>query len=151
MSQKIADCLTHACPLCERNESFPFLQKQNLSLVQCKNCSMIFANPVPAEMISGSFYNETHAPFYLSPDKLESDYASVRFERELRLFRRFCKSGNVLDVGCSTGAFLFQLQKRFPGNYETLGTDVSQPALEYAKSRGILLIQNNFCRKRRRF
>jgi 2-polyprenyl-3-methyl-5-hydroxy-6-metoxy-1,4-benzoquinol methylase len=105
---------------------------------------MIFANPVPTEMSSGSFYNETHAPFYLSPDKLESDYASVRFERELRLFRRFCKSGNVLDVGCSTGAFLFQLQNRFPGSYDALGTDVSQPALEYAKSRGVKIVGESF-------
>jgi 2-polyprenyl-3-methyl-5-hydroxy-6-metoxy-1,4-benzoquinol methylase len=105
---------------------------------------MIFANSIPAEMASGSFYNETHAPFYLSPDKLESDYASVRFERELKLFRRFCKSGNVLDVGCSTGAFLFQLQNRFPGNYDVLGTDVSQPALEYAKSRGVKILNESF-------
>lgn len=105
---------------------------------------MIFANPVPAEMSSGSFYNETHASFYLSPDKLESDYASVRFERELRLFRRFCKSGNVLDVGCSTGAFLYQLKNRFPGNYDVLGTDVSQPALEYAKSRGVKIVNESF-------
>ena len=104
---------------------------------------MIFANPVPTEMASGSFYNELHAPFYLSPDKLESDYASVRFERELRLFRRFCKSGNVLDVGCSTGAFLFQLQNYFPENYEVLGTDVSQPAFEYAKSRGVKIVNES--------
>ncbi|MEO5804540.1 MAG: class I SAM-dependent methyltransferase [Verrucomicrobiota bacterium] len=105
---------------------------------------MMFLNPVPAEMASGSFYNETHAPFYLSPDKLESDYASVRFERELRLFRRFCKSGNVLDVGCSTGAFHFQLQNRFPENYNVLGTDVSQPALSYAKSRGVKIVNESF-------
>jgi 2-polyprenyl-3-methyl-5-hydroxy-6-metoxy-1,4-benzoquinol methylase len=105
---------------------------------------MVFANPVPAEMSSGSFYNETHAPFYLSPDKLESDYSSVRFERELRLFPKFCKSGNVLDVGCSTGAFLFQLQNRFPGSYDALGTDVSQPALEYAKSRGVKIVGESF-------
>ncbi len=105
---------------------------------------MIFANPVPAEMVNGSFYNETRTPFYLSPDKLESDYASVRFERELRLFRRFCKKGNVLDVGCSTGAFLFQLENRFPGIYDVLGTDVSQPALEYAKSRGVKIVSDSF-------
>jgi 2-polyprenyl-3-methyl-5-hydroxy-6-metoxy-1,4-benzoquinol methylase len=132
------------CPLCGSNDSISFLQKQEMTLVQCKNCAMIFSNPVPAEMSSGSFYNETHAPFYLSPDKLKSDYASVRFERELRLFRRFCKSGNVLDVGCSTGAFLFQLQNRFPGSYDALGTDVSQPALEYAKSRGVKIVNESF-------
>lgn len=144
MSQKSADYFTRACPLCGKDNDVAFLQKQELELVQCKNCSMIFANPIPVEISSGSFYNETHAPFYLSPDKLESDYASVRFERELRLFRQFCKSGNVLDVGCSTGAFLFQLQNHFPGNYEVLGTDVSQPALEYAKSRGVKIVSGSF-------
>jgi len=132
------------CPLCEENEFFLFLEKSEFKLVQCKNCSMIFANPIPPEMASGSFYNKTHAPFYLSPDKLESDYASVRFDRELKLFRHFCKSGNVLDVGCSTGAFLFQLQNRFPGSYGALGTDVSQPALEYAKSRGVKTLDQSF-------
>jgi len=133
-----------ACPLCNDTASFLFLHKNEMVLVQCKNCLMIFADPIPAEMSSGSFYNETHAPFYLSPDKLESDYASVRFERELRLFRKFCKSGNVLDVGCSTGAFLFQLQNRFPETYDALGTDISQPALEYAKSRGVKIVNESF-------
>lgn len=144
MIEKSADCVGRVCPLCDTSNSFPFLEKKNLNLVQCKNCSMTFANPVSAEISSGSFYNEIHAPFYLSPDKLQSDYASVRFERELRLFRRFCKTGNVLDVGCSTGAFLFQLQNRFPRNYETLGTDVSQPALEYAKSCGVKIVNESF-------
>jgi len=145
---KISDALageaSRCCPLCGQSGFVPFLQKEKLRLVQCRNCAMIFANPVPAEMADGSFYNEIHAPFYLSPDKLKSDYASVRFERELKWFRRFCKSGNVLDVGCSTGAFLFQLQNRFPENYDALGTDVSQPALEYAQSRGVKIANQSF-------
>ncbi len=105
---------------------------------------MIFANPIPAEMANGVFYNELQTPFYLSPEKLESDYASVRFERELRLFRRFCKRGSVLDVGCSTGAFLFQLKNHFPHEYDVTGTDISRPALEYAKSRGVEILGTSF-------
>jgi 2-polyprenyl-3-methyl-5-hydroxy-6-metoxy-1,4-benzoquinol methylase len=130
-----------ACPLCGSNESAPFLQKQDLSLVRCKRCEMVFTENVPAEM-AGEYYNNLGEPFYLSPEKLESDYASVRFERELRLFQKFCHSGRVLDVGCSTGAFLYQLKAR--GNYEVVGTDISKPALEYARRRGIEIIGNSF-------
>ncbi len=132
------------CPLCEEDDAVQFLRKKDWNLVQCKNCSMIFENPVPKEISSGAFYNDARTPFYLSPEKLESDYASVRFERERRLFRRFCKSGNVLDVGCSTGAFLYQLKNRFPKDYEVTGTDVSHSAIQYAQSRGLGIIDQSF-------
>src|SRR5439155_14178841 len=82
--------------------------------------------------------------FYLSPDKLEGDYAPVRFERELRLFRRYCPGGAALDVGCSTGAFLFQLKNRYPGDYAVTGTDVSGAALDYAERRGIEVVRQSF-------
>jgi 2-polyprenyl-3-methyl-5-hydroxy-6-metoxy-1,4-benzoquinol methylase len=105
---------------------------------------MIYANPVPVEFASGEHYNQKGASYYLSPPKLESDYAGVRFERELRLFRKHCARGSVLDVGCSSGAFLFQLNQRFAGGYQVLGTDVSGPALEYAESRGVTVVRGNF-------
>jgi 2-polyprenyl-3-methyl-5-hydroxy-6-metoxy-1,4-benzoquinol methylase len=107
---------------------------------------MIYANPVGEEFASGEYYNRDAADYYLSPAKLESDYARVRFERELRLFRKHCQAGNVLDVGCSSGAFLHQLRERFPGNYEILGTDVSGAPLDYAESRGIPVWRGDFLR-----
>jgi 2-polyprenyl-3-methyl-5-hydroxy-6-metoxy-1,4-benzoquinol methylase len=133
--------LHRLCPLCEAGAASPFLQKKDLALVRCKNCAMIYANPVPAEM-AGEYYDNLGTPFYLSPEKLESDYASVRFERELRLFQKFCPRGTVLDVGCSTGAFLFQLKSR--GNYQVAGTDISKPALDHARSRNLEIIGSSF-------
>lgn len=105
---------------------------------------MVFANPIEDELVSGLYYDKLANPFYLSPDKLESDYAPVRFERELRIFRKFCASGAVLDVGCSTGAFLFQLRQRFPNQYQTTGIDVSGPALDYAKQKGTSVLREPF-------
>jgi len=105
---------------------------------------MTYANPVPPEFASGAYYNQTGVDYYLSPAKLESDYANVRFERELRLFRKHSKGGAVLDVGCSSGAFLFQLDQSFPGRYKVLGTDASGPPLDYAESRGIPVLRGNF-------
>ncbi|MGO8765195.1 MAG: methyltransferase domain-containing protein [Limisphaerales bacterium] len=104
---------------------------------------MIYTNPVAADLASGEFYDRAGTE-YLTPEKLESDYSDVRFERELRLFRKFCSAGAVLDVGCSSGAFLYQLNKRFPGDYKILGTDASGPPLDHAAKMGVPVIKDNF-------
>src|SRR6266513_1675911 len=136
--------LFRPCPVCGNYDATAYLQKRELSLVRCRHCSMIYADPVPPEFASGQYYDQTGAEYYLSPAKLESDYAPVRFERELRLFRKHCSNGAVLDVGCSSGAFLHQLKHRFPSCYDILGTDVSGAPLDYAESRGIPVVRSNF-------
>jgi 2-polyprenyl-3-methyl-5-hydroxy-6-metoxy-1,4-benzoquinol methylase len=107
---------------------------------------MIYANPVPAEMATGNFYDRAGNE-YLSPEKLESDYADVRFERELKLFRSHCRGGSVLDVGCSSGGFLHQLKRRFPNDYRVLGTDVSTEPLAHAARMGIPVARGEFLKQ----
>ena len=135
--------LTRPCPVCAATDAHLYWQKADLRLVRCSRCAMVFANPVPAAYASGAYYDDS-AGYYLSPAKLESDYSPVRFRRELRLFRQHCRGGEVLDVGCSSGAFLFQLQSQFAGAYRVLGTDVSGPPLDYAESRGVPVLRANF-------
>ncbi len=105
---------------------------------------MIFESPLPAEFDSGEFYEGTGAAYYLSPDKLAGDHSPVRYERELKLFRRQVTGGKVLDVGCGTGGFLHQLNQRFPGAYEVHGTDVAGPALDHAEGLGIRIRRGSF-------
>jgi SAM-dependent methyltransferase len=105
---------------------------------------MVYVSPAPAALASGRYYEQAGTEYYLSAAKLEGDYAAERFERELRLFRKHCRRGRVLDVGCSSGAFLFQLKGRFPGDYEVLGTDVSGAPLDYAESRGVPVARGDF-------
>jgi len=125
------------CPVCQADEAAPRLVKGCLRLARCQRCSMVYASPVPEDFATGAYYDELGAGFYLSPAKLEGDYAETRFNRELRLFRARCPRGSVLDVGCSSGAFLFHLRARFPADYQILGTDISGPPLDYAESRGV--------------
>lgn len=136
--------LHRPCPVCASSNSRACWQKGELHLVRCTNCGMVYASPAPVSMASGKFYNTEGADYYLSPAKLESDYAEVRFERELKLFRQFCTRGAVLDVGCGSGAFLFQLKKRWPRDYEILGTDVSGAPLDHAESRGVPVVRGDF-------
>jgi SAM-dependent methyltransferase len=129
--------IQRTCPVCGEKNAREILRKGELRLVQCASCAMVYASPVNANLVSGAFYDDLASGFYLSPDKLQSDYAPVRFARELSLLRRFCPRGKILDVGCSNGAFLFHAQQRFPGDYETLGVDVAGAALDYAAGKGV--------------
>ena len=130
------------CPGCGSKRSVPIWRKGALSVVGCCECDIYYANPVEEELASGKFYDRLGVPFYLSPNKLESDYASVRFEREMSFFRRHCREGSVLDVGCSTGAFLYRLNET--GAYEGTGMDVAGPALDHAESKGVSVIRESF-------
>ena len=132
------------CPVCGGAHCARHWQKREFRIVRCTDCGMVFVNPAPLGMTTGEFYDTEGAEYYLSPAKLQSDYADVRFERELKLFREFCPRGAVLDVGCGSGAFLFQLQKRWPDAYEIVGTDVSGAPLDYAESRGVPVARGNF-------
>ena len=143
-TNQISAGILRNCPVCGHAEAPEHFRKGELRLARCGRCGMIHANPAPAEFASGKYYDQAGADYYLSPAKLESDYAAVRFERELRLFRSHCLRGAVLDVGCSSGAFLFQLNQRFPGCYNILGTDVSGAPLDYAESRGVPVLRGDF-------
>ncbi len=105
---------------------------------------MVFSDQAAPEFAEGEFYATTGSQFYASDEKLAGDYSPVRYLREIKLLRRFCPKGRVLDVGCSTGGFLHHLRDRFPGDYEVCGTDVATGALEIAASKGISVLRENF-------
>jgi 2-polyprenyl-3-methyl-5-hydroxy-6-metoxy-1,4-benzoquinol methylase len=138
----LSDSTLHRrCPLCESDEPQTRWSKPALRVVRCARCSMLYANPVAAELISGHFYGASS--YHVSPEKLESDFAPVRFEREIKLLRRFCSRGAVLDVGCSTGAFLNAL-KVFGDAYQSTGMDVPGAAFDHARRVGISVIDAPF-------
>jgi 2-polyprenyl-3-methyl-5-hydroxy-6-metoxy-1,4-benzoquinol methylase len=132
------------CPICDSTKTTLFLVKGSEVLVRCINCSMVFTSRIASSIESGAFYNDLGNEYYLSPEKLEGDYAAVRFKRELNIFREHVRNGKVLDVGCSTGGFLYNLKSRFPEDYSVQGTDISGPGLDYAAKKGIPVIRSDF-------
>ncbi|MGE3312135.1 MAG: methyltransferase domain-containing protein [Limisphaerales bacterium] len=138
----MASATHRPCPLCGHSHPAPWLRKQSLHLGRCPVCRLVYADPLPAES-APEHYDQLGRPYYLSPDKLEGDFSSVRFVRELRLLRHHCPRGAVLDVGCSTGAFLFQLRHRFPGDYQAAGIEVSSAALDHARRMGIEVVDDS--------
>jgi len=103
---------------------------------------MLYVPSLAPEFASGEFYQKSR--YHLLQEKLVNDYAPIRYERELRLFCRFCPRGDVLDVGCSTGAFLYALRANWPAEYHVCGIDVAKHSLEYASLKGIRVINSDF-------
>jgi len=56
--------------------------------------------------------------------------------RELRLFRAYCPHGSVLDVGCSSGAFLYQVEPAHPVIYKIWARCLHRP-LNHAEKMGV--------------
>lgn len=134
------------CPVCQAPDREAVGTKGDLVLLKCAACRMTYLDPSVSRLADDRYYDASGSSFYLNAGKLQSDYSPVRFERELRTFRRHVTSGRVLDVGCSTGGFLHQLGSRFPGAYETWGTDVSTEPINYAAAQGINVWRGDFLR-----
>ena len=49
-------------------------------------------------------------------------------------FAAFPEAGDILDVGCGTGALTFAMAERWPGR-RVVGVDLAEPFLAYARSR----------------
>lgn len=139
-----AHFIERKCPVCGAGNPAPWLSKSDVTVHRCPECGVGYVKSVPASFASGEFYDESQGAFYLLPDKLAGDHSPRRFDRELRLFRKYVKAGRVLDVGCSSGGFLARLNERYPGQYQVTGTDVSSGPLEHAKQLGIEIIQGDF-------
>lgn len=131
-----------ACPACRESQASHRWEKADTRFVQCECCGMVYVREVPLSFVNGAFYEERTESFYLSEDKLQSDYDPIRFQREWKLFHRWVPSGRILDVGCSTGGFLRGLSAF--GSYDLTGLDVSQGALDQAERQGIHVVREPF-------
>jgi len=94
------------CNLCGSTDSTP-LYKGN---VKCANCGLIFIAPVPINL--QDFYKDDYYSFSTEPLQLEWLQIFLYKIRIWTIFNRFLRSikivkgGNLLDIGCGSGAFL---------------------------------------------
>jgi ubiquinone/menaquinone biosynthesis C-methylase UbiE len=94
-------------------------------ILRCSECGFMFTSP--RRSMEFELENNDH----LFSQMVESDsgynYNSRLkiFSERFKVFRSFCPSGNILDVGAGFGDFLHLCQQT--GNYNVKGTDVSKP------------------------
>jgi len=93
--------------------------------VKCKNCHLIYMNPMEKVSKTNEYYfqaKNTHAP------TIRESYLKTA-ESQVRLIQKYAIGPNLLDIGCAQGFFLYNASK---AGYTTKGIEISQDAAEYA-------------------
>ncbi len=120
------------CPFCGGSESLPLHQEGPFQMVRCSCCRFVFLNPRPTGDSLFRFYQQ-----YLPEEEssIESWEKMMRpvFYRAANLLGRYKRDGRLLDVGTGFGFFLAEVKKK---GWETVGVEISQKAMDYA--RGVL-------------
>lgn len=134
------------CPVCNSNRykvlypdtlqgrtpsfNYDFTKNYNLTyrMVQCLNCSHVYASPRPASIWS-----------YYTEDKVDTIYLENETQRVstsevvVKYLLKYKPDGKLLDVGCATGDFILVAKKQ----YDAEGLELSEWSSKMAESRGI--------------
>lgn len=143
------------CLICGNATSF-FLEKDGYEYQKCPACGLVFVHPQPkAEHLHHEVYSEKagyqkHKKKDLSIiketphikkilDYLESDLFLYSQEQQnsscsVRDVHNVCVSPRLLDVGCSSGEFLYAAKKR---GFETYGVELNSLTANIAEANGL--------------
>lgn len=105
-----------------------FPKDKEFQLVRCLNCGLVFLNPRPTIQEIHRYYPQE---YYLSSVE-ELPYIKLLQINQISLVERFKKKGRLLDIGCGSGIFLSQMEKR---GWDVYGIEYSQIACEYARDK----------------
>jgi 2-polyprenyl-3-methyl-5-hydroxy-6-metoxy-1,4-benzoquinol methylase len=117
------------CPVCFYYKCAHMFQKQRNNFFRCNHCGLIFIWPQPDLGTINRMYEDWGKEYYLSLEKLDLAF-NASFQERLDKIEPFRKNNRLLDIGCSTGAFLSAAQKR---NWQAYGVEISLPSVEYAR------------------
>ncbi len=107
---RVEPCMMIPCTACGNESHFLFrtrdlnrrLSEKMFSYFRCDSCGFIFLSPIPADL--SAYYPADYHWFPASLHKLER--AAERERYKLEIVERFCRSGRLLEIGPSWGAFL---------------------------------------------
>ncbi|MDP4290302.1 MAG: class I SAM-dependent methyltransferase [Bacteroidota bacterium] len=113
-----------------------FFTQENFTIQQCNRCGLRFTNPRPEEKDLGAYYKTEN---YLSHsdrnktlfDKMYHFIKKYNLDHKRKLIEKFHTSGTIIDIGCGTGAFLGQFDKK---RWSRIGFEPDADAREIAKN-----------------
>ena len=131
------------CNLCNSDNHRNLYNINDLGIVKCKNCGLMYTNP---RLTKRSLFNIYQDEYYVNPKfydksgKFIYGYADYLKDKEdiqasfKRVFERmghFKKPGKLLEIGCAMGFFMEMAKEK---GWETHGFEVSDFACEHAKN-----------------
>jgi SAM-dependent methyltransferase len=124
------------CIVCGSGGPFPELfLREPWRLVRCTGCGLVFQDPQPSgEALAGAYYHDAEfAGMLMGPLR---EVTMRRARQHLRLLEQSAAAiaGPLLDVGCSSGAFL---EVARGAGREGVGVEVGEATATAARERGL--------------
>ena len=109
------------CPVCGKKR-FSLVETTNtdhftFSVYQCMNCGLYFQNPMPDQNFLETFYKNVYNKEYhlQSTEHAFEQKDSKQEQKRIAEIEKFVRGGKLLDVGASSGFFLFGRKKYCQG------------------------------------
>ncbi len=135
--------LYDSCPVCGSKNILPVISAkdytvslENFEIWECKHCTLRFTQNIPEQDEIGPYYRSENYISHSDTSKgfINKIYHSVRkhtLRQKKNLVERSTgiRKGNILDIGCGTGAFLNTMEK---ANWKVTGLEPDDNARKKA-------------------
>ena len=119
------------CNLCSSLDSKTLWIKDSFRYARCMKCGLIYVNPqLLADEIVRIYEIGYASKTALTPSRIDL----ITHQHVLGLTRPYRRTNRWLDVGCFNGNLLLTAQTE---GWKPFGTEISAPAVEFARSQGI--------------
>jgi len=126
-----------SCKIEKADADLPF---DELNIVKCKNCGLVYVNPRP-EYLKDEV-EKIYSKEYFDDMQKRDFSAASRWEWFYKWIDRYKREGKILDIGCATGDFLKTARDK---GWDVYGVEASKIAVEIAKEKyGLDVINQNF-------
>jgi len=131
------------CPLCGGSSNRQFDRRQfhdyRVRNVICKRCGLVYQSPRMTEAESQAFYEAEYRLLYQGQQGPNTKDMAVQTNRALVTLdftrKNVESAARILDIGCSTGILLHQLQQYY--HCEVAGIEPGKIYQDYARSTGL--------------
>jgi len=122
------------CPVCDSKNYVSIFSKEGGTYVKCKDCTMVYLNPVFTDEAIVDYYQANHTE---QAEVVESDtdnfYTDI-YNGGLQTIKKSNPNiSKILDIGCSSGTFLDLAKQQ---NLTTYGIELNKAEFEFVKKKG---------------
>ncbi len=120
------------CILCHSSHRSLLIQKEGWTIFRCHHCGLGFLDPRPNPAELDTIYKERYFQDQygqgLLPGTPEMKRRISQEDHRIKFFRSYKKRGQIVDLGCGLGYFLYACRQ---SGYDVVGVDISDYAASY--------------------
>ncbi len=121
------------CLFCNKGVYKDYATINKRPLIKCSYCGLIKLNKIPDDKKTKEVIKLIEKSFYFEYEKERRSYQNYFIEK-LNDIQKYSSQKILLDVGCSTGIFLSEAEKR---GYFCEGCDYSRKAVDICINKGL--------------